>query len=95
MKLITDVNFPEYPSINDCVLYEDKNQVIFQLKHILAGCGKTSRFMIFINSIHSLTIFFTLSRWDNTGGWKTIHQKNYQDMEIAKQNLIPLAKYFV
>lgn len=95
MKLINDVTFPEYPSIKDCILYEDKNEVIFQLKHLVDGCASTGRFIIFVNSVHSSTIFFTLSRWDNTGGWKRIFQHNYQNMETAKQHLIPLAKYFV
>lgn len=95
MKLINDLTFPEYPSIEDCILYEDRGEVIFQLKHLANGCGTTSKFMIWANSMGGGTVYYTLSRWDNTGGWRKIEQQHYDSMEIAKQNLIPLAKYFV
>lgn len=94
MKLINDVIFPEYPSINDCILYEDSRQIIFQLKHLLGGCGTVSKFMILGNSL-SNAVYYSLSRWDNIGGWHRIYEQNYHSMEVAKQNLIPLAKYFV
>lgn len=94
MKLINDVIFPEYPSINDCILYEDSRQIIFQLKHLLGGCGTVSKFMIWVNSLDN-DIYCSLSRWDNIGGWHRIYDKNYDSVEVAKQNLIPLAKYFV
>ena len=95
MKLINDVTFPEYPSIKDCILFEDRGEVIFQLKHLIDGCATTSKFMIWANSIGGGTVYYTLSRWDNTGGWRKIEQQHYDSMEVAKQNLIPLAKYFV
>lgn len=95
MELITDITFPEYPSIKDCILYEDNSEIIFQLKHLANGCGTTSKFMIFANRIGGGTVYYSLSRWDNTGGWRRIEQQNYDSMEIAKENLILLAKYFV
>ena len=95
MKPIHNITFPEYPSINDCILYENKDEVIFQLKHLVDGCGVVTKFMIFASHSGGSNVYYSLSRWDDTGGWKRIEQQNYDSMETAKQNLIPLAKYFV
>lgn len=94
MKLIDNVQFPtEYPLNQDCILYEDNNRVMFQLKHIIVGCGSTSKF--FIGESVAAPKYYSLSRWDTTGGWKLILEKKYDTKETAIENLMILAKYFV
>ena len=94
MKLINDIEFPtEYPLNRDFILYEDNNRVMFQLKHIITGCVSTARF--FIGESVDAPKYYGLSRWDDTGGWKLILEKKYNDKETAINNLMILAKYFV
>lgn len=94
MKLIDNVEFPtEYPINQDCILFEDTNRVIFQLKHIMFGCPSTSKF--YISDSAGMGDYYMLYRWDNTGGWKLILEKKYDTKEIAIEKLMILAKYFV
>lgn len=94
MKPLNVAVLPEgYEFHKEGILFEDNHSVIFQLKHMVVGCGSTAKFFIGESSVAAK--HYSLSRWDNTGGWKLLIQREYADKEAAIQNLTSLAKYFV
>lgn len=82
-----------FHSYKDCLLYEDENSSIFNLQHLL-GCS-SKKFAIFRGTQISKKYFYSIHRWDNMGGWQRIYSDMFFDINEAKKNLIPIAKYFV
>jgi len=85
-----DTQLPQQSNLSkEIIIHLEDKLVIFKYS------SEKSIFAIIRGSCHNIKHTYSLCRWNNIGGWKTIHTEEYRDINEALAFMAPMAKYFL